>query len=92
MNNESIRSFNDTRSPYSYKASAFIDMDLRQYGRCDTEYGILYEINDANPTQVQPYGFLRNPSCFQILKAYFPTKHKVISEDISRSLKMSKKT
>lgn len=36
-------------------------MELRQYGKCDMKINIPYEINDANPIQVQPYSFLQNP-------------------------------
>lgn len=34
-NNESVESFNDSRSTYTYKDSASIDSDLQKYGKYD---------------------------------------------------------
>lgn len=70
MENESIESFFNSRASCSYNVSASIDMDLKDYGTYNMENGIPYVINDANPTEVQPYGSFQNPSSFQISKAY----------------------
>lgn len=56
-NNGDIESFNDLRTPHSYNASAFVNIDLHLIWQGCYENGISYVINGVNQTLIQPYGF-----------------------------------